>query len=76
MSERAPLPDFELPMTSPHQGGDPRVNQGFQLSAFKGQPFVPCFHPRENTPGGEAFGVMKMKNIYGRQVLDCVRSAV
>ena len=42
MSDRAPLPDFELPATG---------NQRFQLSAFNGHPFVLHFHPRDNTPG-------------------------
>src|SRR5512144_1619452 len=42
MPERAALPDFELPATG---------NQRFQLSAFKGHPFVLYFYPRDNTPG-------------------------
>ena len=42
MSERAVLPDFELPATG---------NQRFQLSAFKGHPFVLYFYPKDNTPG-------------------------
>lgn len=42
MSERAPLPDFELPATGA---------QRFQLSAFKGHPFVLYFYPKDNTPG-------------------------
>ena len=52
MIDRAPLPDFELPVTSPYQDGDPRCKQRFPLSAFKGHPFVPDFHPRDNTPRG------------------------
>jgi peroxiredoxin Q/BCP len=85
MIDRASLPDFELHATG---------NQRFQLSAFKGQPFVLYFYPSDNTPGCtvegqqfrdlhdepfellsdpdekacEIFGVMKMKNMYGRQV--------
>jgi peroxiredoxin Q/BCP len=120
MSDRAsPLPDFELHATG---------NQRFQLSAFKGHPFVLYFYPRDNTPGCtvegqqfrdlhdefrkarvavfgisrdsvkshegfkakmafpfellsdpderacEIFGVMKMKNMYGRQVRGVERS--
>jgi peroxiredoxin Q/BCP len=42
MSERAVLPDFELPATG---------NQRFQLSAFKGHPFVLYFYPKDDTPG-------------------------
>jgi thioredoxin-dependent peroxiredoxin len=42
MTDRASLPDFELPATG---------NQRFQLSAFKGRLFVLCFHPRDDTPG-------------------------
>jgi peroxiredoxin Q/BCP len=121
MSDRAsPLPDFELPATG---------NQRFQLSAFKGHPFVLYFYPKDNTPGCTVegaqfhdlhdefrkakvavfgisrdsvkshegfkakvgfpfellsdadekacgiFGVMKMKNMYGRQVRGIERSA-
>ena len=119
MTDPAPLPDFELPATG---------NQRFQLSAFRGHPFVLYFYPRDNTPGctdegiqfrdlhaefaraGIAvfgisrdslkshegfkrkmgfpfellsdpeekacgiFGVMKMKNMYGRQVRGIERS--
>jgi len=119
MTDRASLPDFELPATG---------NQRFQLSAFKGHPFVLYFYPRDDTPGctvegqqfrdlhdrfraakvavfgisrdsvasherfkakmgfpfellsdaGEeacsAFGVMKMKNMYGKQVRGIERS--
>lgn len=36
------FPDFECPATG---------NQRFQLSAFKGHPFVLFFYPRDNTPG-------------------------
>jgi len=42
MTDRASLPDFELPATG---------KQRFQLSAFKGHPFVLYFYPRDNTPG-------------------------
>src|SRR6202140_291929 len=42
MTENSVLPDFELPATG---------NQRFQLSAFKGHPFVLYFHPRDDTPG-------------------------
>src|SRR4051794_31968324 len=119
MTDRAPLPDFELPATG---------NQRFQLSAFKGHPVVLYFYPRDDTPGctvegtqfrdlhGEflrakvavfggsrdslaspegvrekmslpvellsdteeqacgIFGVMKMKNMYGKQVRGIERS--
>ncbi len=119
MTDRASLPDFELPATG---------NQRFQFSAFKGHPFVLYFYPRDDTPGctdegaqfrdlhsrfeklrvavfgisrdsvasherfrkkmglpfdlladeeGKAcalFGVMKLKNMYGRQVRGIERS--
>jgi peroxiredoxin Q/BCP len=119
MTDRASLPDFELPATG---------NQRFQLSAFTGHPFVLYFYPRDDTPGctdegaqfrdlheeftragitvfgisrdtvashekfrrkmsfpfellSDAdekvcgiFGVMKMKNMYGRQVRGIERS--
>jgi peroxiredoxin Q/BCP len=119
MTDRASLPDFELPATG---------TQRFQLSAFKGHPFVLYFYPRDDTPGctvegtqfrdlhGEflrakvavfgisrdsvashekfrkkmsfpfellsdpeekacaLFGVMKMKNMYGKQVRGIERS--
>jgi thioredoxin-dependent peroxiredoxin len=42
MTEASVLPDFELPATG---------NQRFQLSAFKGHPFVLYFYPRDDTPG-------------------------
>jgi len=42
MTEKPVLPDFELPATG---------NQRFQLSAFKGHPFVLYFYPRDDTPG-------------------------
>ena len=115
-------------MTSPHQEGDPRGSQRFQLSAFHGHPFVLYFYPKDDTPGctvegqqfrdlhGEflqakvpvfgisrdslashekfkkkmgfpfellsdpdekvcsIFGVMKMKNMYGRQLRGIERS--
>ena len=119
MSERKAVPDFELPATG---------NQRFQLSAFRGHPFILYFYPRDDTPGctdeglqfrelhGEfakagcavfgisrdslashekfkakfsfpfellsdadekacaAFGVIKMKNMYGKQVRGIERS--
>ena len=119
MSDRASLPDFELPATG---------TQRFQLSAFKGHPFVLYFYPKDDTPGCTVegtqfrdlnseflkakvpvfgvsrdtvashekfkkkmgfpfellsdpdekvctiFGVMKMKNMYGRQVRGVERS--
>jgi peroxiredoxin Q/BCP len=119
MSDRKSLPDFELPATG---------SQRFQLSAFKGHPFVLYFYPRDDTPGCtdegrqfrdlhakfvnarvpvfgvsrdliashekfkkkmsfpfellsdadetvcNIFGVMKMKNMYGRQVRGVERS--
>jgi peroxiredoxin Q/BCP len=42
MTTPSRLPDFELPATG---------NQRFQLSAFKGHPFVLYFYPRDDTPG-------------------------
>ena len=42
MTEKTVLPDCELPATG---------NQRFQLSAFKGHPFVLYFYPRDDTPG-------------------------
>ena len=42
MSQRAVLPDFELSSTG---------NQRFQLSAFRGHPFVLYFYPKDDTPG-------------------------
>src|SRR5215468_8715899 len=42
MTDRASLPDFELPATG---------NQRFQLSAWKGRPIVLYFYPKDNTPG-------------------------
>lgn len=119
MTDRASLPEFELPATG---------TQRSQLSAFKGHPFVLSFYPRDGTPGctdegipfrdlhsgftaarvavfgvsrdtvasdekfkkkmafpfellSDAvesacaiFGVMKMKNMYGRQVRALERS--
>jgi peroxiredoxin Q/BCP len=119
MTDRASLPDFELPATG---------NQRFQLSAFKGHPVVLYFYPRDDTPGCTVegtqfrdlhaeflrakaavfgisrdsvashekfrkkmsfpfellsdtdeqacgiFGVMKMKNMYGKQVRGIERS--
>ena len=50
MTGSAVLPDFEVQATG---------NQRFQLSAFKGQPFVLYFYPKDDTPGctseGEQF---------------------
>jgi peroxiredoxin Q/BCP len=119
MTDRASLPDFELPATG---------NQRFQLAAFKKHPFVLYFYPRDDTPGCTVegtqfrdlhsefarakvavfgisrdsvashekfkqkmsfpfelvsdpeekacaiFGVMKMKNMYGKQVRGIERS--
>jgi peroxiredoxin Q/BCP len=119
MTDRASLPDFELPATG---------TQRFQLSAFSGHPFVLYFYPRDDTPGCTVegtqfrdlhaqfnaarvavfgisrdsvashekfkakmsfpfellsdpdekacgiFGVMKMKNMYGKQVRGVERS--
>ncbi len=42
MTEKSVLPDFQLPATG---------NQRFQLSAFKGHPFVLYFYPKDDTPG-------------------------
>jgi thioredoxin-dependent peroxiredoxin len=42
MTEKSVLPDFQLPATG---------NQRFQLSAFKGHPFILYFYPRDDTPG-------------------------
>ena len=42
LSDRTPLPDFELPATG---------NQRFQLSAPSSHPFVLYFYPRDDTPG-------------------------
>jgi len=42
MTDRASLPDFELPATG---------NQRFQLSAFADHPLVLYFYPRDDTPG-------------------------
>jgi peroxiredoxin Q/BCP len=42
MTDKPVLPDFELPATG---------NQRFQLSAFKGHPFILYFYPRDDTPG-------------------------
>ena len=115
-------------MTTPHHDGDPRGQQRFRLSAFRGHPLVLYFYPRDDTPGctdegaqfrdlhGEfakaqvavfgvsrdslasharfkakmgfpfellsdpdenacaIFGVMKMKNMYGKQVRGIERS--
>jgi|SRR5688572_12681612 len=64
MSERAVLPDFELPVTTPHQDGDPRGNQRFQLSAFKGRPLVLYFYPKDDTPGCTAEG-QQFRDLHG-----------
>jgi len=42
MKESAVLPDFEVQATG---------NQRFQLSAFRGHPFVLYFYPKDDTPG-------------------------
>jgi peroxiredoxin Q/BCP len=55
MSERAVLPDFELPATG---------TQRFQLSAFKGHPFVLYFYPKDDTPGCTAEG-QDFRDLYG-----------
>ena len=52
MIDRAPLPDFELPATG---------NQRFQLSAFKGHPFVLHFYSRDNAPGDADEGIQKWR---------------
>lgn len=79
MSERKSVPDFELPATG---------NQRFRLSAFKGHPLILCFYPKDNMPGRTdesllsdadetacaLFGVMKMKNMVGKQVRGIERS--
>jgi len=48
------LPDFELPATG---------NQRFQLSAFKGHPFVVYFYPKDATPGCTDEGI-QFRNLY------------
>ena len=50
MSERAVLPDFELPSTG---------NQRFRLSAFAGHPFVLYFYPKDDIPGCTDEGVFR-----------------
>ena len=42
MTESAALPDFEVQATG---------SQRFQLSAFRGHPFVLYFYPKDDTPG-------------------------
>lgn len=49
-----PLPDFELPATG---------NQRFQLSAFKGHPFVIYFYPKDDTPGCTDEGI-QFRDLY------------
>jgi peroxiredoxin Q/BCP len=55
------LPDFELPATG---------NQRFQLSAFKGHPFILYFYPRDDTPGctdeGRQFSALHAKFVNAR----------
>ena len=48
MKEGAVLPDFEVQATG---------NQRFQLSAFKGHPFVLYFYPKDDTPGCTTEGI-------------------
>jgi thioredoxin-dependent peroxiredoxin len=48
------LPDFELPATG---------NQRFQLSAFKGHPFVIYFYPKDDTPGCTDEGI-QFRDLY------------
>ena len=48
MSQSAVLPDFELQSTG---------NQRFQLSAFRGHPFVLYFYPKDDTPGCTTEGI-------------------
>jgi len=55
MSERAVLPDFELPATG---------NQRFQLSAFQGHPFVLYFYPKDDTPGCTVEG-QEFRDLHG-----------
>ncbi|HZZ94510.1 MAG TPA: redoxin domain-containing protein [Usitatibacter sp.] len=75
MTEISALTDFELPATG---------NQRFRLSAFRGHPLVLYFYPKDDTPfellsdaheGACAlFGVIKLKNMYGRPVRGTERS--
>jgi peroxiredoxin Q/BCP len=58
MTERSALPDFELPATG---------NQRFQLSAFKGHPFVLYFYPRDDTPGCTLEGA-QFRDLHGEFV--------
>lgn len=55
MTDRASLPDFELPATG---------NQRFQLSAFAGHPFVLYFYPRDDTPGCTVEGT-QFRDLHG-----------
>ena len=54
MTEKTVLPDFELPATG---------NQRFQLSAFKGHPFVLYFYPKDDTPGCTSEG-QQFRDLY------------
>src|ERR1700752_482172 len=58
MIDRASLPDFHLPATG---------NQRFQLSAFKGHPFVLYFYPRDDTPGCTTEG-MQFRDLHAKFV--------
>jgi peroxiredoxin Q/BCP len=58
MSERKAVPDFELPATG---------NQRFQLSAFKGHPFILYFYPRDDTPGCTDEG-LQFRELHGEFV--------
>jgi peroxiredoxin Q/BCP len=74
-----PVPDFSLPST----GG-----RTFKLSGTRGSKVVLDFYPKDNTPGCisfallsdedkavcKLFGVMKLKNMYGRKVRGIERS--
>ena len=58
MTEASVLPDFELPATG---------NQRFQLSAFKGHPFVLYFYPRDDTPACTDEG-RQFRDLHGKFV--------
>ena len=69
MTDRATLPDFELPATG---------NQRFPLSAFNGHPFVLYIDPRDDTPGCTVDG-SDFRDLHAEfqraTVLGCVKSA-
>src|SRR3954466_6362441 len=56
MTDRASLPDFELPATG---------TQRFQLSAFLGHPFVLYFYPKDDTPGCTVEG-QQFRDLHGQ----------